>query len=120
VLAGLPATGRALIPFPPVHVRAEQAPGGDLICGWMPRPRGNWIWSDGGEQADPDGAARYLVSLLHEDILLAEAEIFATEWTVPAASLAELALPASLMLAVRRVGIFAQSDPATAQFTLEA
>lgn len=120
VRGDLAFTGRALVPHPPVHLRARPDGSGGLECGWIARVRGNWIWADGHEQADPDGAAAYIATLSHHGETLAQENVAGTGWTVPASALAGLTLPATLVLSVRRTGMFAASQPATATFALSA
>jgi hypothetical protein len=108
--AAVAIEGASLQPPSPVHLRAEEAPGGDLLISWVRRSRQGWAWLSGTDT--PLGEERELYRLEIEGVgfLRAAAPETPSYLYTVAQRLADGAGP--IRITVAQIGTFAPSRPA--------
>lgn len=102
--------GESLRPPAPVHLRAAELPGGDLLISWVRRSRQGWLWTDGADTPLGEEAERYRVLITGPGFERSvEAILPACLYTA-----AERAVdgPGPLTLSVVQAGSLAASRPA--------
>lgn len=111
VMSAIANRGLTLRPLCPVHPRCV-ADGPDLVLTWTRRARGAWLWRDGVDAPLHEQAEAYEVSYGPPATPAARWHTTVPGLTVPAATLAELAvtLPGGTFQ-VRQIGSYALSDP---------
>jgi hypothetical protein len=62
--AELAIEGASLQPPAPVHLRASETPGGDLMIRWIRRSRRGWAWASGSDMSLGEEIERYRVELV--------------------------------------------------------
>jgi hypothetical protein len=108
-------TGEAIRPPSPVHLRAEGAPGGDILISWVRRSRLGWSWSD--EAGTPIGEESEAYDLVltgagfERMLVLSE-----PAYLYSAAQQLEDGLAGPLTIRVRQLGTTAPSRPAQILF----
>lgn len=105
------ASGEAMRPASPVHVRANLTADGSLLCTWVRRSRRGWAWLDGVDVPLDCSAELYRVTLQGSGSSI-ELETVSPEVEISAAELDQLGA-GTINIAVVQVGDFAVSRPAT-------
>lgn len=77
--------GRALQPWPPVHLRGKRAASGDLAVSWVRRARLDRRWRDGFEVALEEDGERYELEVLAAGDVLRRVPLDAANFTYTAA-----------------------------------
>jgi hypothetical protein len=111
VLATVTIEGASLQPPGPVHLRAEEAAGGDLAIHWVRRSRQGWSWPSGGDTPLGEEAELYRMQLSGAGFArrLTTAQPY---YLYTAAEQAEDGASRPLDIEVVQVGTFAPSRPA--------
>jgi hypothetical protein len=102
--------GAALQPPSPVHLRAEEAPGGDLLISWVRRSRQGWAWLSGADTPLGEERELYRLEIEGEGFARAAAPETPSYLYTAEQRLADGAGP--IRIAVSQIGTFAPSRPA--------
>ena len=112
VTASLSSPGRALLPLPPVHLKAVAGVDGGIDLDWIRQSREGWAWLDGVEVPLGEDSELYRVTITGAPSGTVIAfEVTTTQLRIEATQLAGLraAGDAHLHIAVSQVGRFGVS-----------
>ncbi|HYW14700.1 MAG TPA: phage tail protein [Allosphingosinicella sp.] len=111
VLAVRTATGEAMRPPAPVHLRAERLANGDLALTWVRRSRSGWVWLSGSDTPLGEESEAYRLTLAGEGFAR-NATVAAPAYLYTAAEQAADGLAGPLTVEVIQLGTSAPSRPA--------
>jgi hypothetical protein len=113
VSGSIAVSGIAVTPLPPVHGRGQVAADGTVSFYWIRRSRIDPGWRDGVDQMMAEQQEEYRFSLIADDAVVAEFDLFenAILWSAAEWSALGIAPDAAISAQVRQIGRHAQSEP---------
>jgi len=121
VTSGLSATGAALKPLSPVHLRLMLLPDGSAAVQWVRRSREGWRWLDGIDAPLAEEAELYQIEISASPSAMGiNGMLSQPQYLLSAGQLADMraAGATSLTISVRQIGRSDRSDPATKAFPI--
>jgi hypothetical protein len=103
--------GASLQPPSPVHLRAEETPGGDLLIQWVRRSRQGWTWLSGSDTPLGEERELYRVEIAGSGFLRTAAPA-EPSYLYEAAQRLEDGASGPIQISVAQIGTFAPSRPA--------
>ncbi len=110
--AEIPIEGRSLLPPSPAHLRATRLSGGDVAISWVRRSRLGWSWVSGADTPLGEETETYRLSITGAGFQR-EASATAPSFLYDAAMQAADGASGALTIAVRQLGTFGASRPAS-------
>lgn len=111
VLVSEGIAGRSVAPPSPVHGRAATLSDGGLLIGWTRRSRSGWAWRDGVDAPLGEEREAYRLTITRGDGIVRSIETAISNWTYPAAALADDRSAGSISVAIAQIGTHAASAP---------
>ncbi len=103
-------SGLSTRPPAPVHPQANRQPDGTLVCTWVRRARGQWLWAESLELPLVEQEESYLIGYGYEDAPIASWRSPTPSFELsPATQLLLAAQAGGLALWVKQIGTFSNS-----------